>query len=1048
MVVRQAITVLFLFRLAIVAQDTATLTITVADPSDAVVPGAKVTLSDLNRGAVFEKETNETGAVLFDFLQPGDFSLDVEKPDFDKYHVDLVRLQVRDRQIVRLNLKLSSAAVTTVNVTAPGEGISSDVAQGVSVDHQYIQNLPANGRNAESLILFAPGVTSATSDGGFNANGLRTNTNYFTLDGVSLNQSSGGGGFGGGIGPGGPPPGGAGGGGATQMITIDAMQEMKVQTASFAPEFGRTPGAQVVMTSRGGSNSLHGSLYDYERNDRFDANNWFSNAAGYGRGWERQERPGGVIGGPIVHSKTFFFISFERLRLQSPQSIVADVPDAKARAAAPAALLPYLRAFPYPNGPELANDSAEYRAVVSNPSRNTSSSIRIDHTLNSTTTLFARYSLTPSTSESRGSQFAVPNIIMDQSSRSQLVTAGVTHVFADGILNDLRLNFSAMSGSGSSRMDSLGGAVPLTDSEIFPSGITSATGSFGLNIQGLAGYSFGGHSGNRQDQVNVIDSATRIIRNHHLKTGLDYRKQLQTMYRSPYNLNVSFDGVTGYDQSLLTGEALNVMVSSNLPSVYPTYMNLSLYGQDTWQATERTTVTYGLRWDLNPAPTTRKGPLPFALSNDNIAGVTQNQPLYPTRWDNVAPRFGVAYLSDNTPGREMMLRAGVGVFYDMGYGAVNGAFGGAPFSNVWTFSRINFPLAANYMTPPPLPPTRPYGQITTGGTGLVSPIVYQWNGTWEKNYGPGGTFSVGYTGNSGSNLMRTATQPTFSSAYEILRQVTNGASSDYYGVNIQYRRRFGSNFQSQLTYTWSHSMDTASNDFGGGFASLFGSGDRGPSDYDIRHNLNFSGSIRLPAPSSGFFYALRHWYLDFVFSTRTGLPFDILGVSSCTSSSSSSSSSSSTSSSSTCTSSSTNSGLFAQVRPNYVSGQAIWIVDHGVPGGKRINKAAFSIPSGYAQGDLARNSLRGFGFGQLDASLRRTIPVTERWQLNIALQAYNATNHPNFANPSPQEGANMASPNFGVMTQMLYQGFGGGGVNSLYRSGGPRSMELSVRLQF
>ena len=118
-----------------------------------------------------------------------------------------------------------------------------------------------------------------------------------------------------------------------------------------------------------------------------------------------------------------------------------------------------------------------------------------------------------------------------------------------------------------------------------------------------------------------------------------------------------------------------------------------------------------------------------------------------------------------------------------------------------------------------------------------------------------------------------------------------------------------------------------------------------------------------------------------------------------------------------------------------------------MPGGKRLNKDAFSIPDGYTQGNLGRNSLRGFGFGQLDLALRRTVPISERVQLSISAQGFNITNHPNFANPSSQEGANMSSPNFGVMTRMLYQGFGGG-VNSLYRSGGPRSMELALRLEF
>ena len=1040
MIVGRITAVLFLGGCAALAQDSATLTVTVMDPNAFVVPGAKVTLTDLRRGVVKQVETKETGFALFDFLQPGDYSLLVEKQGFDAYRVERLTLQLRDRQTFRAELKVAAAAGTSVEVTDKAAAVSNDAGQGLSMDQQYLENLPANGRSAESLVLMAPGVTSAAGgkgDAGFNANGLRSNANYYTLDGVSLNRpSSGGGGGGGGFGPGGGGPGGggppmAGAGGSSEMISLDAMQEMKVQTSSFAPEFGRSPGAQIVMTSRGGGNGWHGSLFFYKRSDRFDANDWFANSGGYPRGRERQDRPGGVFSGPIVRNKTFFFLSFEKLKLESPQSLIADVPDMASRQSAPAVLRPYLNAFPIPNSVNLGSGAAEYRAVLSNPSKNHSSSVRIDHVLNANTTLFARYSLTPSDSQQRGSDMATPNIFMVQSSHSQLVTTGVTHAFGGGALNDLRVNYSSSSGHGQSTMDSYGGAVPLTDSLVFPKGVSSATGSFGLNIMGFAGYSYGGHSANSQKQVNVVDNLTRAAGNHHLKAGLDIRKILQTQTRNPYSVNASFDGMTGSDYSFLAGEALNGMVSSNVGTVYPTYTNFSLYGQDTWRATDRTTVTYGLRWDVNPAPTTRKGPKPFALSNSDIAGVTQNDPLYPTRWFDVAPRFGVAYLSDDTAGREMMLRAGAGMFYDMGYGVIDGAFNGAPYSNVQTLTKVAFPLSASNLAPPALPPTRPYGQITTGGVGLKSPVIYQWNGTLEKNFGPGQMLSVGVAGTKGSNLMRMGMQPSFSGAYDVLQQLTNGASSTYNALQVQFRKRVSNSFQTQLSYTWSHSIDSSSSDFGGGgFASLFGGGDRSSSDYDIRHNINFSGSWRLPAPRDGpIFYPFRHWYLDFLAAARSGLPFDIRGVSGSTSATSSSSV-----------------GMFAQVRPSY-TGKPIWISDPNVPGGRRLNRAAFSTPTGYAQGNMGRNSLRGFWFSQLDLSLRRMIPITDRFQINVAAQGYNVLNHPNFANPSPMEGGNMSSPNFGVMTRMMNQS-AGGGVSSLYHSGGPRSMEFSVKLQF
>ena len=1030
-------------------QDLATITITVMDSSNATVPGAGITLLNLHRGTISHGDTNATGYITFDSLAPGDYSLEVTKTGFRTHRIELLTLNVRDRQTLRVDLQISAASNTTIEVTDRAEVLSADAAQGVSLDQEYVKNLPVNGRDPQSLVLMAPGVSSAAGgrgDGGIHANGLRSNTNYYTLDGVSTNSPVGGGGPGPG-GPGGPgggfggPPGGAGGGGsAAAPLSIDSMQEMKVQTSSFAPEFGRSPGAQIVMTSRGGTNDFHATLYYYLRNDKFDANDWFANAGGYPRGKERQNRPGGVFGGPILKKKTFFFVSFEELRLVAPYSVIADVPTLQTRRSAPAPLRPYLNAFPIPNSVTLTDGAAQFRAVVSNPSRTDSGSLRLDHMFTGNMTVFVRYSLAPSSSERRGSDQSSPNLLTEQRSHSHTLTSGLSKVLQSGAVNDLRANYSFNSNLRQTTMDNFGGAVPLTDSQVFPKGVTSASGSFSLSLMGLAGYSLGGPSSNDQQQVNVTDSITKVNGNHHLKAGIDYRRILLSNYQTPYRESVSFDGLTTNTYAFINGKALNGQISSSVTATYPTYANFSAYGQDTWRAAEDITITYGLRWDVNPAPTARSGQKPFALSSSSIAGVTQNDPMYPTRWWNVAPRIGLAYQANNTPNHETVLRMGFGAFYDVGYGVSAGAFNGAPYSNVRTLSEVAFPLSAANLAAPVLPPTRPYGQITTADSALKSPLVYQWNFTMEKYIGRGQMLSIGYAGTNGQNLMRVQNQPTYSSAYDVLTESTNGATSSYHGLQVQFRRRLSASLQTQVSYTWSHSIDSASNDagFGGGFASLFGGGQRGSSDYDIRHSLNVSGSYRLPGPSQGLISSpIRNWYLDFTVTERSGLPFDLQGVSSSTSGATSTSSSS--------TSPNASVGLFAQVRPMY-NGRAIWISDPHAPGGRRINSAAFFIPSGYSQGNMGRNSLRGFSAGQLDLSLRRMIPITERCSLSIAAQGYNILNHPNFANPSPFEGANMSSPDFGVMTRMLNQS--GGGGNSLYSPGGSRSMELSLRLQF
>ncbi len=1023
-------------------QDVATLTLAVSDPSAAVVPGAEISATENARGTVYRKATTAEGFATFDALTPGEYTISVTKAGFAVYTMEHVSVNARDRLILRVQLTVAAAATAAIDVKATSDPLSTDPAEKISLDHDFLANTPVSGRNVESLILLTPGITAAgANDGGFNVNGMRSNTNYYTIDGVSSNRDvTGGGPAGGGGGRGGGFAGGlaAGGGNSPDSVAIDALQELRVQTSSFAPEFGRTPGAQISLTTRAGSNGFHGTASYYLRNDRFDANDYFANAYGLGRGKEHQNRPGIAFGGPIVKNKTFFFLSFEDLMLTAPYSVIVNVPDLNTRKSVPAGLRPYLNAFPLPNGPSLATGTAQFRALVSNPYDGKIGSIRVDHTLTARINLFGRASFSPNNTDQRGSDLTSPNVLTHRDTTSETFTVGMTRTSPHGAVNDLRVNYSKYKLSSTGTMDTYGGAVPLTDAQVFPKGVTSATGTFSLNVIGLGGYSLGGFAQNQQQQINVVDSLTKTAEDHLLKVGVDYRRSMATNYRRPYTASVSFNGVAN-DTGIFSGTALNGQVSSNLTAVYPTYDNFSLYAQDAWRLSKDFTVTYGLRWDVNPAPTTRSGPKPFALSSSTIAGVTQNDPIYDTRWSNIAPRVGAAYQVNSARGHEMVVRGGFGTFYDVGYGASGAAsFNGAPFSNTRTLTSVRFPLVTSNLLAPSLPPVRPYDFISTAQTGLLAPRVYQWNATIEKNLGFRRTLTVGYAGTSGTNLLRVANQPSFTTAYNVLSLTDNGATSTYHALQVQYRQRIASSLQVQLGYTYSHSIDTASNDAGfTGFASIFrtGNGEKGSSDFDIRHSVFASGSYHVWAPKSGIAFApIRNWFVDFTGFYRTGLPFNITGIS--------------TAASGTNSSTTSPGGLFAQVRPN-LTGAAIWISDAHAPGGEKLNPLAFSLPNGYQQGNLGRNELRGFSAHQEDVSLRRVFPIGERFRVTVAATGYNILNHANFANPSPQEGANLSSPEFGLVTRMLNQGFGGsGGTTSLYRSGGPRSMELSLRLQF
>ena len=1014
---------LFFCPLLLVAQDAAVLSGNVEDPKGAPVPGVTIQVFEPQRSITRTTTSDESGGYLFESLAPGEYRLTAEKSGFGKVTLEHIVLVARGRRSVALHLNLAAVA-STVTVEATVEGIQTDPSTGTSVTEDSIRFLPLNGRTVDTLVRTTPGVVSTGNE--FNVNGLRSNTNYYTVDGVSLTAGSAvattfAGAFAGGatVALGGDTT-------STNLVSLDSLLEMRVQTSSFAPEFGRTPGAQVALTSRGGSNQFHGSAFEYYRDTIFNANDWFANAAGLPRGDSRMNQFGATFGGPIIHDRTFFFASYEGTRLLEPDTAVASVPDMATRASASASIQPFLNAFPIPNGPELGSGAAQYSAVFSDPSSRDSASIRLDHSFNDHNYGFIRYGFAPSDGTSRASQFASPNVNSNYNGRNQFFTGSLQSTPKPSVTNDLRFNYTWSSFSSYSAMDNFGGAQPLSDALVFPAGINSSTGEFSLTVFGLSGYSNGGSTRSSQSQANVVDGLTMIAGKHQYKAGVDYRKIDQTSWLKPYNQTASFSGLSGDSGSLLSGIALNAIVTSNIDAIYPGFQNYSVYLQDTYQAGPLTTITFGARWDVNPAPTARQGPAPLVLSSYFSDQLTQQQPLYDTRWSDVAPRLGFSQ-QFGREGHETVFRAGVGVFHDLGYGTSAAAFAGAPYANVRTLTSIVFPLDSSNSAPPGMPAVAPYGRISAAERDLASPVVYQWNATLERHIFSNQTLTVSYVGTQGRKLLRTTAQASYNDAYDILRLATNGAASDYNALQVQWTRRLAKNLQAQVNYTYSHSIDTASSDSGFGFATVYG-GERGNSDFDVRHNLNASGSYLLPSPSKGILHAaLKDWWTEWMFTARTGLPFDVETVSGASSSTGSS-------------------GLFAQVRPDYW-GAPVWIDDPNAPAGRRLNINAFTAPTTIAQGNLGRNTIQGFGMAQLDFSLRRRIPISERLALNLMVQAFNVTNTPSFANPTRDEGANMASPNFGVATMMLGKAFGSG-PGSSFRIGLPRSLQFGARLQF
>ena len=306
----------------------------VADPSGALVPEATVRLIDVDRGTETRTATGSGGFYTFPIIRPGRYRIEVEKSGFKLVRLTGITVNVLDNLEQNFRLEVGD---TSQSITVESNAVNVNTTDGTVstvVDRHFADNLPLNGRSFQTLILLTPGVvvttTAADDQGQFSVNGQRADANYFTVDGVSANfgvtgfprsvQSAGGG-----------LPALSALGGTNSLVSVDAMQEFRVQTSSFAPEFGRTPGGQISVVTRSGTNAFHGTLFEYFRNSVLDANDWFSNFNHLPKPDERQNDFGGVIGGPIIKDRTFFLFSYEGLRLRQPATQESIVPDAASR---------------------------------------------------------------------------------------------------------------------------------------------------------------------------------------------------------------------------------------------------------------------------------------------------------------------------------------------------------------------------------------------------------------------------------------------------------------------------------------------------------------------------------------------------------------------------------------------------------------------------------------------------------------------------------------------------------------------------------------------
>jgi hypothetical protein len=990
------------------AQRSAYLYGRVLDPSRAAVPQAAITVVNQETGFRRTAPTEEDGAYLVSSLEPGIYKISVRKEGF----IGMIRFDVRVEQAdgARVDFNLIVGAVQeTITVEGTAPLISDEVgAIGLRTFRDDIQRFPMNGRGILSLLEMAPGtnVTPATRGeaGQFSANGQRPNSNYFTVDGASANSGVSAGGLAAQA-TGGTLPALSAFGSLDSLLPVEAVDEFRVRTSAGVNEVARLPGAAISITSRSGSNDFHGSIVYRVRHEVAAANDWFANQGGEGSAPLRLQDVAPSLGGPILRDRTFFFLSYEHMVFRGPYVSRQAVPSDATRAAAADWAQPGLDLFPVPNGPALGNGLAIWNGRNIRPSQLDTGVVRIDHAINSRATVFGRFNDSPSSN-----QFGAIEVNrLDL--RFKSLTLGLNVRPSPKWTLDIRGNESQSEAQSSwskpGQSVSSGCDLEPMTSFLFPPSVSPTCDALVRFSIGGVGQVVAGREGiRRQRQFQYVTSAVWNSGAHAVRFGGDYRRIVPIRRDAQAVLSAIADDITALTdkKNLWLGNSPAMNRSTQVTEV-------SFWVQDAWQISKRVTLTAGLRWEYSPSPFPDEQPYPYFLHPATNTVFADREPLWSEVYNNFAPRLSAAWRLNKSG--STILRGGGGIFYDSSLSIATDLINGGPLN---------------------------ISQLTSGIHGLFSsllsfgfwpdlrlPRLMEWNLTLEHAFSSHDVMSVGYVGSNGRRLLRREVGGAGSSPTALLALTTNHGSSNYEGLQAQYQRRMAEGLQATVSYAWSHSLDDDSSDaflvWAGPSASRIL--DHASSDFDLRHSISAALTYELPRRSSGASRFAGGWGIDALWRARTGFPISVQdseqyeGI-----------------------------PLANAFRPNLVPGVPIWLDDPSAPGGRRINAAAFAAAPTEMQGTLGRNVIGGFGMWQADLAIRRDFRWRDRYNLQVRLEAFNALNHANFADPTRYLNSALFGQSTSMLNLMLGTGSPGSGLAPILQSGGPRSLQASLRFRF
>jgi hypothetical protein len=1104
--VRYCTVLVFSLSTALAQVSTGTIVGVVADSTGAVIANADVTLRHTATGETRQTRTTQHGEFNAPFVRVGAYSVTVAAQGFKTETLSGISLLVD--QTVNLRVTLEVGALSEkIEVTSSAPLVDSATSSlGQVIVNQQILDMPLNGRNPFALGLLSGNTTPMFGMGSnlpFIAGGGRFSANEVTLDGVDNNTVS--------------NAGSIGRNGIAFVPSVDAVQEFKVKTNNFSAEFGHAAGSVVNATIKNGTNQYHGTAFEFLRNNDLDANNFFTNSAGKPRAPFHQNQFGGAVGGPIVHNKTFFFADYQGTRqTTSAGSSITDVPPAALRSGDfsgvtttiydpgtrrvgptglvigdpfPGNIIPQNRLnassvaiaglVPVPN---FGSPGALARNFFYQPAQFSNSDqgdIRVDQTISSRNTAYARYSIEENAKPAVG---AFPGFIGGgTSSIDNAVQAALSdiHIFTPNLVNEFRFGYVRHNGSiFGSGQDGVGFANQHNVA-MFPApqlGFPSMSFIYSGQQSGSAefsGWGGGDPNLNVENRFQWSDNLNWTHGKHTLKAGVDLRRaRFDTLKGTPFFGNEIY-GAVFTSSSNAPGSGLPF---ADFLLGYPAFTQgtpmldwgrqRSIYFggfvQDDWKLTKNITVNLGLRYELftQPVDARNLGSL-FNIQTGQYALPGKNgysRAIVDGDHNNWGPRLGVAYQAT----QKLVIRGGAGIFYgerDQNQ-QVTQFSGNLPNVPVVSLPAVS---ASQTVTPPytintpiPVVPTDPslasftstnpfVGTIRSAGFhDSRDPMLYQ--GNFDIQYQVTGSLllEASYSGALGrdlSSLFINENQIPFSMALQGLTKQANRpfpyingtviptfstATNDYNAVNFRIEKRYSKGLALLVNYTVQKNLES-----GGAGPDAFtqnGGTSIAMDTYNIARERSYA-----PIDVPQIFTASVGYELPFgpgkpwlpgggpAGKLVGGWQVNAIGT--------------------------LRGGFPSDIRTNVlppifntfnvadrVSGQSMlvnnWTVD------SYFNPAAFSVPgttpsiTGAAIqefGNAARRVARGPGSRNADFSVFKNLSFTERYLLQFRAEFFNLTNTPTFFLPaassptltcigSPGSACNANNPSFGKLT--------------------------------